>query len=296
MSTYQEPVVPGFTYAYEGALVASARSPFQQVDIYENAAFGRLLMLDGLVQTTEYDEFVYHEMLVHMPLLSLAEPKSVLIIGGGDGGTLRRVLEHPSVERAVMVEIDRVVTHLCVEHMASISDGAFADPRAEVLFDDGIAYVKGGTERFDAILIDSSDPVGPGEGLFTDEFYAAAAGRLNPGGVLCAQSGSPYFQQDELHRTYNIAITAFPDVRVYLANVPTYPGSLWSFTLAGAQLTLDVETAAKRLADRGIETRYFRPELMRGAFDLPQVARDVLAPQAQPPLWGSSPGEHARQH
>jgi spermidine synthase len=295
VNRYAEPVVPGFTYSYEGEQLASERSPFQQIDIYENAAFGRLLALDGLVQTTERDEFVYHEMLVHVPLLALEDPKRVLIIGGGDGGTLRRVLAHPSVERAVMVEIDERVTALCREFMPSISAGALDDARAEVRFADGIAYVMDGGESFDAILIDSSDPVGPGEGLFTTAFYRAAACRLNPGGVLCAQSGSPYFQQDEMHRTYNIAITAFDDVRMYLANVPTYPGSLWSFTLAAATLSLDVDTAAKRAADRGLETRYWTPELQRGAFDLPKIALDVIAADGPPGTWGSSPGEEARR-
>jgi spermidine synthase len=295
VNRYAEPVVPGFTYSYEGEQLASERSAFQQIDVYENDAFGRLLMLDGLVQTTERDEFVYHEMLVHVPLLSLAEPTRVLIIGGGDGGTLRRVLEHPSVERALMVEIDPRVTALCREHMPSIGGNAWSDPRAEVRFDDGIAFVKNASERFDAILIDSSDPVGPGEGLFTTDFYRAAAGLLTDGGVLCAQSGSPYFQQDELHRTYNVARTAFADVRVYLANVPTYPGSLWSFTLAAARLTLDVDEASKRAADRGIATRYWTPELQRGAFDLPKIALEVMAPDGPPATWGQSPGEIARR-
>lgn len=295
MNQYAEPVVPGFTYSYEGEQLASERSPFQQIDIYENAAFGRLLMLDGLVQTTEHDEFVYHEMLVHVPLLTLEAPRRVLIIGGGDGGTLRRVLEHPTVEKAVMVEIDERVTALCREFMPSISGGAFDDPRAEVHFADGIGYVIDGGEPFDAILLDNSDPVGPGEGLFTPEFYRAAASRLNEGGVMAAQSGSPYFQQDELHRTYAIATTAFPDVRVYLANIPTYPGSLWSFVLAGARLHLDVDAAAKRAADRGLQTRYWTPELQRGAFDLPKIAHEVIAPDGPPATWGHSPGEDARR-
>ncbi len=295
MNRYAEPVVPGFTYAYEGEPLASERSPFQQIDIYENAAFGRLLMLDGLVQTTERDEFVYHEMLVHVPLLTLKAPRRVLIIGGGDGGTLRRVLQHPTVEHAVMVEIDEAVTRLCRAHMPSISGDAFNDPRAEVHFADGIAYVMDGGASFDAILIDNSDPVGPGEGLFTDDFYRAAHGRLTEGGVLAAQSGSPYFQQDELHRTYTIASGAFADVRVYLANIPTYPGSLWSFTLAGERLRLDVETAAKRAADRGIASRYWTPELQRGAFDVPKIVADVIAPDGPPETWGVSPGEEARR-
>jgi spermidine synthase len=193
-----------------------------------------------------------------------------------------------------MVEIDQRVTDLCRELIPSISGGAFDDARAEVLFADGIAYVKDGGEPFDAILIDSSDPIGPGEGLFTTEFYRAAASRLNPGGVLAAQSGSPGFQQGELHRTYAHAVEAFPVVRVYLAGVPTYPGGVWSFTLAGERIELDPAVAAARASERGLVTRYWRPELQRGAFDLPQIVYDVIAPDGPPHTWGLSPAEHGR--
>jgi len=291
---YGEQIVPGFAYTFEGEQLVSERSPFQQIDVYENASFGRLLALDGLTQTTERDEFIYHEMLVHVPLISLADPKRVLIIGGGDGGTLRRVLEHPSIERAVMVEIDERVTQVCRELMPSIGGDAFDDPRAEVHFADGIAYVRDGGESFDAILIDSSDPVGPGEGLFTVDFYRAARGRLTDGGVLCAQSGSPGFQQDELHRTYNHASAAFRDARVYVGFVPTYPGGMWSFTLAGERLALDPVVAAARADERKIQTRYWRPELQRGAFDVPQIVFDVIAADGPPHTWGHSPAEHER--
>ena len=294
MNDYGEQIVPGFAYRFQGEQLVSERSDFQQIDIYENPSFGRLLMLDGLTQTTERDEFIYHEMLVHVPLMSLENPRRVLIIGGGDGGTLRRVLEHPSVKLAVMVEIDRRVTELCRELMPSIAGDAFDDPRAEVLFADGIAYVRDGGEAFDAILIDSSDPVGPGEGLFTIDFYRAAAARLTDGGVLCAQSGSPGFQQDELHRTYSHATQAFGDVRVYVGFVPTYPGGMWSFTLAGAALSLDPSAAAARAAERKIDARYWRPELQRGAFDVPQIVHDVIAPDGPPHTWGLSPAEHDR--
>jgi len=294
VNDYGEQIVPGFAYRFQGEQLVSERSDFQQIDIYENPSFGRLLMLDGLTQTTERDEFIYHEMLVHVPLMSLENPRRVLIIGGGDGGTLRRVLEHPSVKLAVMVEIDRRVTELCRELMPSIAGDAFDDPRAEVLFADGIAYVRDGGEAFDAILIDSSDPVGPGEGLFTIDFYRAAAARLTDGGVLCAQSGSPGFQQDELHRAYSHATKAFGDVRVYVGFVPTYPGGMWSFTLAGAALSLDPSAAAARAAERKIGARYWRPELQRGAFDVPQIVHDVIAPDGPPHTWGLSPAEHDR--
>ena len=296
MTEFFEEIVPGFRYVYEGELLASEQSPFQKIEVFRQASFGTMLVLDGLVQTTERDEFVYHEMLTHVPLLSLEEPKRVLIVGGGDGGTLRHVLMHPSVERAVMVEIDERVTSLCRQHMPTIGGEAFDDPRADVRFADGIAYVMDGGESFDAILIDSSDPVGPGEGLFTPDFYRAAAGRLNPGGVLASQSGSPYVQQDELHRTQRCARAAFADVRPYLAGIPTYPGTMWSFTLAGERLELDAAAAERRATERKIdaETRYWTPQLQQGAFAVPKIVHEVTAEEGPPNTWGKSPGERER--
>jgi spermidine synthase len=293
VTSFGEDVFPGFRYEYEGEQLFSERSAFQQVDVYDHPSFGKVLVLDGLVQTTERDEFVYHEMLAHVPLMSLSAPERVLVIGGGDGGTLRHVLMHPSVKRAVMVEIDELVTDVCRKYMPGIAAEAFDDPRAEVLFADGIAYVKDGDERFDAILIDSSDPVGPGEGLFTGEFYGAAAQRLNGDGVLAAQSGSPYAQQGELHRAFRNASSAFADVRPYLASVPTYPGTLWSFLLCGERLQVDVDAARERAHARGLLTKYWTPELQRGSFDLPKIARDVIAPEGPPHTWNPPAGRDA---
>lgn len=289
MTQFSEPIVPGFAHAYEGEPLASATSPFQQIEVWDHPTFGRLLSLDGLVQTTTRDEFVYHEMLVHIPLIAHPAPSSVLVIGGGDGGTLRHVLMH-GVTRAVMVEIDQAVTDACRTWMPEIAGDAFDDPRADVRFDDGIAFVRDTDEMFDAIIIDSSDPVGPGEGLFTAEFYANAAARLNPGGVLSAQTGTPYYQQGELHRAVRNARTAFGDVRVYLGNVPTYPGCLWSFMLAGTELDVSVEAAGARAASRGISARYWSPELQTGAFALPAIVRAVF--EGEPPKqWGTIVGQ-----
>jgi spermidine synthase len=295
VAAFSEEIVAGFRYVYEGDLVVSERSAFQQIDIYEHPSFGKTLVLDGLVQTTERDEFIYHEMLAHVPLLALDQPRSVLIIGGGDGGTLRHVLMHPSVERAVMVEIDERVTELCRKHIASIAGDAFDDPRADVRFDDGVAFVEHTTEKFDAILIDSSDPVGPGEGLFTAQFYANAAKILSPGGLLAAQSGSPLVQQGELHRTYQHVKTVFADARPYLLSVPTYPGTMWSFMLCGERIDIDPGTARARAEERGISAMWWTPAVQRGAFDLPQVVVDVLEATDAPHTFGLSPEERNRR-
>lgn len=285
MTEFFEQIAPGFRAVYDGEMLASERSAFQQIDVYDHPAFGRTLVLDGLVQTTERDEFIYHEMLGHVPLLMLSEPRRVLIIGGGDGGTLRRVLEHPSIERAVMVEIDERVTELCRKFMPSISGGAFDDERADVRFDDGIAFVRETDERFDAILIDSSEPVGPGEGLFTTEFYTNVARILNAGGLLCAQSGSPYFQQGELHRAYRNISSVFSQARVYLCNVPTYPGTLWSFIVAGEHIVIEEENAGVRARARDLRTRYWTPGIHAGAFGVPRIVEEVVEAGGPPRTW-----------
>jgi spermidine synthase len=275
LTRFAENPAPGLEQGYEGDLLHEERSEFQLIQVYENATFGRMLVLDGLVQTTERDEFCYHEMLVHPVLLSLPDPRRVLIIGGGDGGTLRRVLEHPGVSECVMVEIDERVTAVCKDIMPAIAGKAFEDPRANVLFDDGAAYVRGGGEPFDAIVVDSSDPVGPGVVLFSREFYAACKARLISDGLLSAQIGSPFYHPDEIHMgTTNAG--AMGEVHPYLGAVPTYPGTLWGYMLAGGP-PADATTAAKRAADRGLTTKYWSPEVQEGAFALPTFVADPVA-------------------
>lgn len=287
---FGEVVARGFSYRHEGELIARERSAFQQIAVFDTPSFGRVLELDGLLQTTERDEFCYHEMLVHVPLVLLEAPRRVLIIGGGDGGSLRHALMHP-VERVVMCEIDERVSVLCRELMPGIAGDAWDDPRAEVLFDDGIAYMRNATEKFDAIIVDSSDPIGPGEGLFTEAFYRDAAAHLAPGGVVCVQSGSPFFQQDECHRAHRNMASALPDVRTYLGHVPTYPGTAWSYTVGGERIVVDAAAAAERARARGLVTRYWTPELQAAAFALNRIAAEVVAPEGPPHTWGRSPEE-----
>lgn len=277
MTRFHETPAPGLEQAYEGALVHEEASAFQQIQVFEHPVFGRMLVLDGLVQTTVNDEFCYHEMLVHVPMIACADPKRVLIIGGGDGGTLRRVLEHPGVTEAVMVEIDQRVTDVSREFFPQIAGDAFDDPRANVMFDDGAAYVRDGSDHFDAIIIDSSDPVGPGVVLFSEEFYAQCRARLNPGGVLSAQIGSPFYFPAEIRMALGNAGSAFPQVKPYVGAVPTYPGTLWGYMLAGETLDLDSDTAAKRAAERGLQTRYWTPDVQTGAFAVPAFVGAVAA-------------------
>lgn len=294
MTRYGEPAAVGFSYAFDGELLHSEKSDFQRIEVYANPTFGNVLVLDGLTQTTETDEFIYHEMLVHVPLVAHPEPRRVLVIGGGDGGTLRRVLEHPTVEHAVMVEIDGRVIDVCREFMPSIAGGALDDPRAEVIVGDGAAYVHDPGEPFDAILIDSSDPVGPGVVLFTPDFYAAAGRRLGSGGVLAAQSGGAFFLQAEVNMAHRNAATAFDDVRTYLAAVPTYPGTLWSFVLAGERLEIDAASARERATKRGLTARCWTPDVHAACFALPGFVAEILLPDGPPRSFGPSPDEHER--
>jgi spermidine synthase len=287
---FGEEVIGGVFSRYEGTRLVSERSPFQQIDVYQTATFGTVLALDGLLQTSEVDEFCYHEMLAHVPLLMHPDPRRVLIIGGGDGGTLRHVLMHRCVERAVMREIDERVTRICREHMPSIGGDAFGDPRAEVRFADGIAFVRETDERFDVVLVDSSDPVGPGEGLFTADFYRDVAARLAGDGLVAIQSGSPLFQQTEMHAAHAHLSAVFPDVKPYLGAVPIYPGVVWSFMVAGEHVTVEADLATRRARERGIEARYWSPEAHASAFGLPRLVQDVLRADGPPRPFGPSPG------
>ncbi|HVL90630.1 MAG TPA: polyamine aminopropyltransferase [Actinomycetota bacterium] len=277
MTRFHEEPAPGLEQAYQGTLLHAEESAFQKIEVYEHPTFGRMLVLDGLVQTTTRDEFCYHEMLVHVPMIAVAEPRRVLIIGGGDGGTLRRVLEHATVTEAVMVEIDETVTTVSREFFPEIAGDAFDDPRATVLFDDGAAYVRDGSEPFDAIVIDSSDPVGPGVVLFSEEFYGQCRVRLNPGGVLSAQIGSPFYFPDEIAMALGNAAKAFPQVKPYVGAVPTYPGTLWGYMLAGERIDTDADTAGKRAAERGLQPRYWTPEIQAGAFAVPAFVAEVAS-------------------
>jgi spermidine synthase len=276
VARFSETPAPGVTFAYDGEPLHAEDSGFQHIEIYDHPTFGRTLVLDGAVQTSERDEFLYHEMLVHVPLLSHPGPKRVLVIGGGDGGTLRRVLEHPTVTDAVMVEIDERVTSLSREWMPSIGGEVWDDERATFLFTDGNAYVHADGEPFDAIIVDSSDPVGPGIVLFETPFYARCLERLNPGGVFVAQVGSPIYFQDEVRMAVRNARAAFPDVRLYLGHVTTYPGVVWSFMLCGERLTIDGQRAAAAAAEREISARYWTPEIHLGAFAMPGIVLDAL--------------------
>lgn len=262
--------------------LARVQSAFQDIMVFESCTHGRVMLLDGVVQITEADEFVYQEMLAHVPLLAHGAVKRVLIIGAGDGGVLRRVLQHRSVEHAVMVEIDGEVIRLAKEHMPGIAGDAWTNKRAEVIVGDGIDYVRQApAASFDAVIVDSTDPIGVGEVLFTDEFYANCARLLTERGLVVNQCGVPFMQSDELRETSLRRAKAFSDVWAYVAAVPTYVGGFMTLGWAAKDPScrmVDAEEIRRRAEAAGIlgTTRYWTPEIHVGAFNLPPYIAEVL--------------------
>ena len=264
--------------------LARVKSEFQDIAIFESASHGRVMVLDGVIQITEADEFVYQEMLTHVPLLAHGAAETVLVIGAGDGGVLRRVLQHGTVKRAVMVEIDGEVIRLSKEFLPKIGGDAWTDSRAEVIVGDGIDYVKRAADAsFDAIIVDSTDPIGVGEVLFTDEFYLNCARILTARGLVVNQCGVPFMQPDELRETSARRRTFFPHVTAYVAAVPTYIGGFMTLGWAAKDASLaatPVETIRARARQAGLlgTTQYWTPEIHIGAFNLPPyIARHLPA-------------------
>jgi spermidine synthase len=255
--------------------LARVQSAFQDIMVFESHLHGRVMLLDGVVQITEADEFVYQEMLTHVPLLAHGSASRVLIIGAGDGGVLRRVLQHRNVTQAVMVEIDGEVIRLAKEHMPNIAGDAWNDPRAQVIVGDGIDYVRTAPDgSFDAIIVDSTDPIGVGEVLFTDEFYMNAARVLSDGGLIVNQCGVPFMQADELRDTSLRRRQFFGHVGAYVAAVPTYVGGFMTLGFAAKQAGLDdvpLATLRQRAEAAGVLGigRYWTPEVHHAAFQLP---------------------------
>jgi spermidine synthase len=254
------------------------KTEFQDLIIFETPLHGRVLALDGVIQTTEADEFIYHEMLAHLPLLAHGRVRRVLIIGGGDGGMLEEVLKHP-VEKVTMVELDPGVVELARKYLSSICGDAFDDPRADLVFADGAKLVAETDVRYDLIIVDSTDPIGPGEILFGRAFYADCKRCLNPGGILVTQNGVPFLQGGEVTSSYGHFRELFPDATMYLATVPTYFGGPMAFgwaSLDPAHRRHDLATIAARYSAAGIETRYYNPETHLAAFALPNYVKALM--------------------
>ncbi len=246
------------------------KSKYQEILVFENEFFGRVLALDNLVMTTTKDEFVYHEMLVHIPMRSHPNPKKVLIIGGGDGGTLREVLKYP-IEKALLVEIDEEVINVSKKFFPELSI-SFSDSRAKVIVMDAIEWVKSANERFDVILIDSTDPIGIAEGLISEEFLSDVKHLLFENSIICIQSESPFYHLNTLKKIYHNFKKMFSNAFVYTAPIPTYPSGYWSFTISFNALKFpDIRNNfdVKNL-------KFYSDDIYNAVFKLPKFIKEAL--------------------
>lgn len=280
MTDFQETLYDGYGQRFRiDRVLHEVRTEHQHLIIFENARMGRVMALDGVVQTTEADEFIYHEMLTHVPILAHGLARRVLIVGGGDGGILREVCKHRSVEQITMVEIDETVVQLCKALLPNHSSGAFEDPRLSLVIEDGMRFVADCEEKFDVIISDSTDPVGPGEVLFSENFYQACRRCLNEGGILVAQNGTPFLQLGEVQTTARRMHGLFADWHFYQAAVPTYIGGAMTFAWGAcdsASRKVPLDTLTQRLAGSGIVTRYYNAHVHCGAFGLPQYVLQAI--------------------
>ncbi|MBC5636596.1 polyamine aminopropyltransferase [Ornithinibacillus sp. BX22] len=267
-----------FSIKYEKEL-HSEKSPFQQIDFYQGKEFGTFFTLDRLMMVNEKDEFIYHDMIVHPAFATNPNIKKVLIIGGGDGGTAREVLRYPSVEEVVMVEIDERVFRLCQEYLPVTAKGVEEDKRMELRFEDGLAYVKNAPDAsFDLILVDSTDPISVGEGLFTTAFYQECYRVLNKDGILINQHESPYFAEyaENMRKARKKIKAIFPITNVYQYHMPTYPSGHWLFGFASKTFDPVKDIRVEDWKSFGLKTKYYNTDLHVGAFQLPSYVKEAL--------------------
>lgn len=274
MSTrwFSESLYPDFKQSFSiSEIVYEGRTEFQDIIIFQTQRFGRVLALDGIIQTTEVDEFCYHEMIAHIPLVAHGACKKVLIIGGGDGGTLREVLKHP-IEKAVVVELDKTVIEICMRHLPSLSGGAFDNPKTDLRILDGLTYVRETHEKFDIIIIDSTDPIGPGKALFSEIFYRNCSKCLNENGILVTQSGVTWMQSDVARKTFENLNNIFLDADFFLAQVPTYGAGFMTFGWGSnnkISKMISRNELERRMSKLNLNTKYYNSSVHRGAFFLP---------------------------
>jgi spermidine synthase len=255
----------------------SAQSPFQRIDVFESSEFGVFLTLDGMMMVTQKDEFIYHDMIVHVPMAVHPCVRDALVIGAGDGGTVRELTRYPSVERIDMVEIDEMVVNVCREYLPQTARG-LADPRVRLHFEDGLRFVRTKENAYDLIIVDSTDPFGPGEGLFTREFYGHCHTALREDGILVNQNESPFYEEDAkaMQRAHKRIAATFPVCRLYQAHIPSYPSGHWMFGFAskGLHPVRSLQAAAWRAL--GIPARYYNTNLHRAAFALPTYVEEIV--------------------
>ncbi len=256
-------------------VLKSIQTKFQKLDVYETEGFGKLLTLDDLVMVTERDEFIYHEMIVHVPLFCHKLPETVLVIGGGDGGTVREILKHKTVKHIDMVEIDEEVVKAAKEFFPTLSS-ELDNPKVNLHFKDGVKFVQNIQNVYDIIIIDSTDPINIGEGLFTTEFYKNCFNALKENGILTNQSESPFHNQDWVENIYKKLNKVFPIVKMYIAAVPTYPSGVWSFAFCSKNTNPIDDFKKERFKEYNLKLKYYNDEIHKGSFAVPNFAKELI--------------------
>lgn len=276
---FYESLYPDIRLGIKGKLIFKKKTPYQDLRIYATTRFGKSLVLDGAIQTTEKDEFIYHEMLTHPLLLTHPNPRKVLVIGAGDGGVLREVLKH-RVEEVYLVEIDEDVIRVSERYLPSISKGTFGkNKKVKIIIDDGARFIHNTREKFDIVIVDSPDPIGVAKVLFSRRFYRDIFSRLKNGGMMIRQTGSTILQSEEIRRNYRIVKQIFPYVLVQLAAIPTYIGGLFSFLIASKKDNLEGVPYKKilgRYRRLNLRTKYYNPDIHFASTRLPNYIRSLI--------------------
>lgn len=276
MSNFVEEKHDDFSYRYKiTERLYSDKSEFQEIEVYNTTGFGKMLLNDGYVMVTDRDEFVYHDMIAHVPLFVHPNPKNVLVVGGGDGGTAREVLRHSSVESCVMVEIDPLVIEACREHIPQTSS-VFNHEKLELLVQDGVKYVKTTDKKFDVVLVDSTEPFGPAAELFNKSFYDDVFRVLTDDGIVVSQGESCFYDLHRQKSLMGIISQVFPLTTIYNYHNLTYPGGLWSFTFASKGLNPIKDFDTTRVLNSGLEFQYYNPDMHKGSFALPTFQRNEI--------------------
>lgn len=255
----------------------SEESKFQRIDVFESPEFGRFLVLDGYIMLTEKDEFIYHEMIVHVPMAVHPNVKRVLVIGAGDGGAVRELAKYPEIEHIDLVEIDELVIRVCREFLPRTAC-RLDEERVHIHYEDGLRFVRAQEDAYDLIIVDSTDPFGPGEGLFTKEFYGNCYKALKEDGIMVNQHESPFYEADATAcmRAHKRIVETFPISRVYQAHIPTYPSGHWLFGFASKKYHPVHDLDRERWMNRELDTLYYTPKLHEGAFCLPAYVEKLL--------------------
>jgi spermidine synthase len=269
-----------FSLKVEKQLV-STQSDFQKIDLFETKEFGKVLTLDGCLMVTEKDEFIYHDMIIHVPMATNSNIKKVLVIGAGDGGSIRELTRYDTIERIDMVEIDAMVVEVCKKYLPLLS-GKLSDPRVHIYYEDGLKFVRRSINEYDLIIVDSTDPFGPGEGLFTKEFYGNCYKALKEDGILVNQHESTFYDSysDAMKRAHKRISELFPVVKVYQAHIPTYPSGHWLFGFASKKFDPIEDFQKDKWNKLGLKTKYYNTDLHVGSFALPNYVKELLKDEA----------------